>query len=215
MNKKRYNASELDKLEKRFRAEFINCLSGFKSANLIGTRSQQGIDNLSIVSSVVHIGAHPPLLGMIMRPHTVQRDTLENIKQTGVYTINHVTSKWIAQAHHTSARFSPDISEFDSVGLTPINSTAVNAPYVEQSVIQLSLEVQDIQYIAINQTELVIGQIVEVILPEDSIDETGYIDIEACDSICISGLVSYHATERIGRYAYAKPDTVPVNTLKK
>ena len=213
MNNLTFSASDIDNLEQRYRAEFINCLSGFKSANLVGTRDKQGKDNLCIVSSVVHIGANPPLLGMIMRPHTVQRDTLDNIKNTGVYTLSSVTSQMTAQAHQTSARYDPKVSEFEKVGLTPEDSKSINAPYVLESPIKLSMEVQDIQYLAINQTELVIGQIVEVVLPESSIDKTGYIDIEACDSISISGLVSYHKTTRVARYGYAKPDEKPLNLI--
>jgi len=200
------SASDIENLEQRYRAEFVNSLSGFKSANLVGTRDKDGTDNLCIVSSVVHIGAHPPLLGMIMRPHTVQRDTLDNIKNTGVYTLNHVNSQITQQAHQTSARYPKDVSEFEAVGLHVSESNCVNAPYVSESTIKMSLQVQDIQYLAINQTELVIGQIVEVILPDNSIDKTGYIDIEACDSMAISGLVSYHNTQRMARFGYAKPN---------
>jgi flavin reductase (DIM6/NTAB) family NADH-FMN oxidoreductase RutF len=209
------SASHIDNFPSRYRAEFINSLSGFKSAQLVGTRDKDGNNNLCIVSSVVHIGAHPPLLGMIMRPHTVQRDTLENIKKTGVYTLNSVTSKITQQAHQTSARYPKTVSEFAAVGLVAEDSEAVNAPYVAESSIKLSLEVQDIQYLAINQTELVIGQIVEVILPDTSIDKTGYVDIEACDNIAISGLVSYHTTQRVARYRFAKPDEIAETIVKK
>ena len=210
-NISKLSSIDIESLPQRYRAELANSLSGFKSANLVGTRDKQGCNNLCIVSSVVHIGAHPPLLGMVMRPHTVQRDTLENIKTTGVYTLNSVTSDITQQAHQTSARYPHLVSEFEQVGLTIEESGAVNAPYVAESGIKLSLEVQDIQYLAINQTELVIGQIVEAILPANSIDKTGYVDLEACDSIAISGLVSYHSTQRIARYGYAKPDQVLKN----
>ena len=210
MTRRQYSSSDIEQMPQRYRAEFVNCLSGFKSANLIGSRSADGVDNLAIVNSVVHIGAHPPLLGMVMRPHTVQRDTLENIKTTGVYTINNITPAMTAPAHWSSARFDASISEFEAVGLSPMDSGVINAPYVADSTIQLSMEVQDIQFLAINQTELVIGQIVEVVLPEEYVDKTGYIDIERCGSIAISGLVGYHKTLQIARYAYAKPDQ-PVN----
>ncbi|MBT0586241.1 flavin reductase [Alteromonas sp. SM 2104] len=210
-----FSASDIDQLPQRYRAEFINSLSGFKSGNLVGTQDHQGHQNLCIVSSVVHIGAHPPLLGMIMRPHTVQRDTLENIKSTGVFTLNNILPNMTQAAHQTSARYAPGISEFVEVGLTPQPSTAVSAPYVAESTIKLSLQVQDIQLLSINQTELVIGQIVEVILPDQSIDKSGYVDIEGCGSIAVSGLVSYHATQRLARYPYAKVDAPVKNVLQR
>jgi flavin reductase (DIM6/NTAB) family NADH-FMN oxidoreductase RutF len=215
-----FNASDIDNMAQRVRANFINSLSGFKSGNLIGTRSaggkdgSKGIDNLAVVSSVFHIGAHPPLLGMIMRPHTVRRDTLQNIKDTGEYTINHICSAIVEKAHWTSANYDPQVSEFAEIGLTPQTTDQVKAPYVLESRIKLGMQVQDIQVLAINQTELVIGQVVEVIIEPQWVSEDGYVDIEAADSVAISCLDSYHSTHRIARFGYAKankePFTIPV-----
>jgi flavin reductase (DIM6/NTAB) family NADH-FMN oxidoreductase RutF len=202
---KSINASDIASMEQRKRANFINSLSGFKAGNLIGTTSANGIDNLAVVSSVFHIGANPPLLGMIMRPHTVVRDTLQNIKETGEYTINHICQEIIGPAHLSSARFDAEVSEFEELGLTPVNSEHVKAPFVHESHLRLGMQVRDIQVLAINQTELVIGQIVEVQTDEKWLSEDGYVDIEGAGSVAISGLDSYHTTSREGRYAYAKP----------
>jgi flavin reductase (DIM6/NTAB) family NADH-FMN oxidoreductase RutF len=209
---KHYNASDIDQMSQRFRANFINSLSGFKSGNLIGTRSpissgsKTGIDNLAVVSSVFHVGAHPPLLGMIMRPHSVPRDTLQNIKDTGEYTINHICSPIVALAHQTSARYDSELSEFEQIGLTPQRTEQVKAPYVLEAHIKLGMQVQDIQLLAINQTELVIGQVVEVIVEPQWVSADGYVDIEGAESVAVSGLDSYHSTNRLARFAYAKVD---------
>ncbi|WP_100642578.1 flavin reductase family protein [Alteromonas facilis] len=206
MSKCIVTSKDIQQMPQRYRAEFINSLSGFKSANLVGTTSISGIDNLALVSSVVHIGANPPLLGMIMRPHTVPRDTLQNIKDTGVYTLNSVSESMIERAHQTSARYASDESEFDAVGFNASRSQVVDAPYVKESPLKLSLRVVEILPIQANATEMVVGEIVEVVLAEDCIDKTGYLDIEHLGSMSISGLVSYHKTQRVGAYAYAKPD---------
>ncbi len=201
---KYYNASDIENMAQRVRANFINSLSGFKSGNLIGTRSPDGIDNLAVVSSVFHIGAHPPLLGMIMRPHTVARDTLQNIKETGEYTINHICHSIVDKAHQCSARYDSQLSEFEEVGLSPQRTDQVKAPYVLEASIKLGMQVQDIQLLAINKTELVIGQIVEVIIESKWMSEDGFVDIEGAGSVAVSALDSYHFTERIARLGYAK-----------
>ena len=72
---KHYKQSDLAQMKDRERARFVNCLSGFKSANVIGTRDRHQQDNLAIVSSVVHLGSNPPFLGFIMRPQSVTRHT--------------------------------------------------------------------------------------------------------------------------------------------
>ena len=46
--------ADLANMDNRHRVNFINSLSGYKSANLIGTSSRKNEDNLAIVSSVVH-----------------------------------------------------------------------------------------------------------------------------------------------------------------
>ncbi|MBV7296440.1 flavin reductase family protein [Enterovibrio paralichthyis] len=200
-----FNRQALDQLEDRFRARLINSLSGFKSANLIGTISDNGITNLSIVSSVFHIGANPPLVGMIIRPHSVTRDTLENIINTRQYTINQVSDRFWQQAHQCSARYDADISEFDAVGLTPEYVEGVLPPFVAESQLKYALDVREIQTLEINGTVLVIGEIGEIFVGEDAVAEDGYVDIEKIGTVAVSGLDSYHTTQRLGRLSYAKP----------
>ena len=101
----KYTKQDIKEMDQRYRAHFINSLSGFKSANLVGTRGLNGLDNLCIVSSVVHLGADPALLAFINRPHTVERHTLENIIETGCYTLNQVNQSIYPKAHHTAARY--------------------------------------------------------------------------------------------------------------
>ena len=141
---------------------------------------------------------------MIMRPHTVTRDTLSNIKQQGFYTLNHVSADWVDKAHQTSARYAPEDSEFDAVGLTPVFSETFSAPYVKESEIKMGLKVAQ-HFTLLNETEMVIGEIQELFLPEAIIDTEGYADIEQAKTACISGLDSYHGTSRIAQFAYAKP----------
>ncbi len=215
MTIKVFNEQALEDLPQGVRANFINSLSGFKSANLIGTRSTQGVNNLAMISSVFHVGAHPPLLGMIMRPHSVVRDTLQNIKNSGVYTINHVHTSIVEQAHQCSARYAPEQSEFEAVGLSAKMASSVNAPFVLESHIKLALQVAQITVIELNQTEMVIGKIVEVEISDNILQSDGYLDIEKADSLAVSCLDSYHKAQRIDRYSYAKPNQALVSIWRK
>ena len=209
------NEQTIANMEQRYRTNFINSLSGFKSANLVGTQSIQGGNNLSLVSSVFHVGANPALMAMLMRPHTVIRDTLQNIKDTGVYTINQVHQSVADKAHQCSASYPSNLSEFEAVGLTPKMAVAVKAPFVAESPIRIALALEQITLIELNQTELVIGRIVEVELDSDFLLEDGFIDLEKAQSVAVSGLDSYHTTHRIDRFAYAKPDQALTSIWQK
>lgn len=192
-------------LEDRKRAALVNSLSGFKSLNLIGTVNQEGQTNLAIFNSVVHIGANPPLLGFISRPDSVEKHTLENIRKTGCYTINHITQDIFEQAHQTSARYQREQSEFYATGLTADYKNNFSAPFVHESNIQMGMKLKEIIRVKTNNTLLVIGEIQDLYFPAEIWDESGILDIEKAGSIAGSSLDGYHTTQLIKRMKYAKP----------
>ena len=202
--------SDIKTMEQRYRATFINSLGGFKSLVLVGTSNKDGATNLAAFSSLFHIGANPPLCGLIVRPDDgAERHTLSNIEKTGCYTVNHVMVDFYKKAHQTSARYPKDVSEFDATGLTPYYIDDFNAPFVGESAVKFVLELREKHPLSINGTILLIGEIKHVILPEDAIQTDGFVDIEKAGTVTCSGLDSYHTTHRLARLTYAKPDSFP------
>ena len=203
---KHITLDEIMNMEKQERVHFANSIGGFKSLGLIGTLNSKNQTNLAIVDSILHIGSNPPLFGMVFRPGVVERHTLENILDTGFYTINHITEKIHKQAHQTSARYDRDCSEFVETGLTPEFKNKFFAPFVKESNVQLAMEFKEKITLSINNTVLIIGEVKEVYFPENCLQKDGFLDIEKAESITCSGLDSYHKTTQISRLSYAKPD---------
>lgn len=202
-----FTAQEVDGMEQRFRTQLINSLTGFKSLSLVGTISGKKESNLAVFSQIIHIGAHPPLIGILSRPDSVPRHTLQNIREEGAFTLNHVTSDFYEKAHLTSARWST--SEFDAVHLTEQYLDEFSAPYVKESVIKIGCEMREIINLSINGTHLIIGQIKQIYLPENSLDKEGFVDLEEAGTLTVSGLDSYHLTKKIARLPYAKAQNKP------
>ena len=100
-----YTRSDINQMDKIFRLNLINSCTGFKSANLLGTKSTDGLPNVAVFSSITHLGSNPPLIGFVLRPTTVPRDTYKNIKETGVFTVNHIHEGIIGDAPHTSSKY--------------------------------------------------------------------------------------------------------------
>jgi flavin reductase (DIM6/NTAB) family NADH-FMN oxidoreductase RutF len=173
---------------------------------LVGTSDTQGNTNLSVFSSFFHIGANPPLLGMIFRPSPPERDSLRNILDTGFYTLNHINESIYRQAHQTSARYDKEISEFEATALGKEYKNDFFAPFVEQSNIQLGIEFKEKIDLAINKTTMIIGEIVQIYIPENCLSPDGFVDLEKANTITCSGLDSYHKTVQLDRLSYAKPD---------
>ena len=95
------DSKQISEFSKVYRLNLINSITGYKPANLIGSKSTKGKTNLAIFSSVVHLGSKPPLIGIITRPNTVPRDTYRNIIESSYYTINHISKNMVERAHFT------------------------------------------------------------------------------------------------------------------
>lgn len=211
---KHFTVEHIMALEKQVRVHLVNSLGGFKSIALVGTADKFGKENLAIFSSVFHIGANPPLIGLIFRPSPPERDTMRNIIETGYYTINHINEKIYKKAHQTSARYDADVSEFEATGLKNEYKNNFFAPFVSESNVQLAIEFREKIDISINNTSLLIGEIVELYVPEDCVQDDGFIDLEKANTITCSGLDSYHKTIQLDRLSYAKPDKELTSVLK-
>ncbi len=200
----KFNSTEIVEMDRVKRLKIINSVSGIKPANLIATKSTSGQENVAVFSSVVHLGSNPALLGFIMRPSdTVPRHTYSNIKETQLYTINHIHKSFVKNAHFTSAKFDISESEFEQCNLTPEYSSAFAAPFVKESQFKMGMRfVQEID-ITINNTKMIIGQIEELIIPDACwVDDD--IDLEIVNNVGISGLNTYYSLEKIARYPYAR-----------
>jgi len=206
---KHISHNDLMQMEQRQRAAFVNALGGFKSVNMVGTVDMSGLTNLAIFNSIVHLGANPPLMGCIVRPDSVERHTYENILETGYYSFNHVNANCYEKAHQTSARYPKHMSEFEACGLTPYYQDGSLAPYVKESGLQIGLRFREKIDITLNGTILLIGEIMHVYVPEACIQADGFVDLEMAGTLAGSGLDSYHATHKLARLKYAKPNLPP------
>jgi len=207
---KHFTSETLGALGKQERVNLINSISGYKPANLIGTISAAKQTNLAIFSSVVHLGTNPPLFGFITRPTAdVIRHTYENLKEIGVYTINHVHESFIEKAHYTSAKFDRETSEFAACHLTEEYLENFAAPFVRESAVKLGLRLVEEIPIKLNGTILIIGELEHLILPEDVLQIDGSTDLNRAGDVCISGLDGYHKVEKAVRFPFARPNNVP------
>ena len=192
------------------RLNLINSVSGTKSANLIGTKSDSGQENLAIFSSVIHLGSNPALLGFVLRPDKdVRRHTYDNIITSKSYTINSIHASFIDKAHYTSAKFSVDESEFEKCKLEAQYLNEFNAPFVKASKLKMALKLQEVVDIKINSCKLIIGSIEHLHVDQEAIEENGQVNLQKLDTVAIGGLNSYYALSQIGHFPYARTSELP------
>lgn len=183
----------------------VNSVTGYKSANLIGTKSKTGVTNVAVFSSVTHFGSSPAILGFVLRPTTVIRNTYENIKETGVFTINPIFKSNIKDAHHTSAKYPKNVSEFDKTSLEEEYKDNWEAPFVKKAPIQLAMEYLEEYEIKANGTILVLAEIKKIYVREDLLEDDYLINLTKGEIAAINGLDTYAVPTNNLRLSYQKP----------
>jgi flavin reductase (DIM6/NTAB) family NADH-FMN oxidoreductase RutF len=207
-----YTRDQINDLEKIKKINLINSCSGYKSANLIGTISKEGITNVAVFSSVTHLGSNPPTLGFILRPTTVPRDTYKNILESGVFTINHIFENIIEDAHHTSAKYEEVISEFDITGLEDEYYNDCIAPFVKGSPVQMEMKFIEEYHIKSNNVIHIIAEIKNLYVKDDILKEDGFLDLAKGKVAAINGLDAYVIADNNTRFNYQRPKKL--NTMK-
>lgn len=205
---KYFSETDIQRLDHIYKINLINSCSGYKSANLIGSVSEDGVENVAVFSSITHIGSSPAIFGFFLRPTTVIRNTYDNIKTTGVYTINHIYDDIKEDAHHTSAKYDSSISEFDVTNLQPEYKNEFKAPFVKGVPVQLAMEFLEEYPIKANNTILVIGKVVGLYVNNTIIEDDGFINLSKAGVAAINGLDGYAVPENRTRFGYQRPKIV-------
>lgn len=212
---KHISKDDISQMEKIERLNLINSCTGYKSANLLATKSLNGKSNVAIFSSVTHLGSNPPMIGFITRPTTVPRDTYKNIRETGYFTVNHITVDMIEDAHHTSANYDLGISEFDKTNLEEEYKLDIEIPFVKGSPVQLYCKYVNEYYIKENDTIHVIASIENIFFNEDLEHKDGWLQIDRGNVVALNGLDGYCLPKLVDRFHYARKEHPTTSFLKK
>ena len=197
----KFTSNDIKKLDKVYRLNLINSITGIKPANLIATRSKDGVDNVAIFSSVVHLGSNPAMIGFVMRPQSDKKsDTYQNIIDTNVYTINHITTEIYKKAHLSSIKTSQ--SEFDLLKIDKENHN-FSAPFVKGSPVQMGMRL--LKGIDLpNKCIFIIGEPELILVNDKIISNEGKLNLESANTVGLSGLDGYYSLEFLESLPYVR-----------
>ena len=203
-----FNLEDIKAFSKIYRLNMINSVTGYKSANMIGTKSNSGRENVAIFSSITHLGSDPALLHFTLRPNTVPRDTYKNIKENKVFTVNHVSMPQIEEAHHTSAKYDENISEFDQTLLEPEYKLNWHAPFVKGAPVALGCRYLNEYEITENGCIIIIAAIEHIFVEDELLQKDGWVKLESGEVVAINGLDGYVLPQLQKRLEYARPKLI-------
>lgn len=141
----------------------------------IGSADRDGIANLAPYSFFQAVATNPPVVlfsagvsgGRI-------KDSLANVRSSGVFTANLVDVELASAMNETAAEVAPDVDEFGIAGLTAKRFGTVDAPGVAQAKAVLECRVIDEKVIgdADQSNVIVFGEVVCFHIADEVLDGT-------------------------------------------
>ena len=164
----------------------------------VGTRSSttddaDAVDNIAPHSYFNIVSSDPPVVHFTSGG---VKDTLTNVRATGVFTVSMVSRDLIEAMNTTAADTPPEISEFDLIDVTRAEATTVAAPYVLEAPAVLECEVRSI--LSIGNGNMVFGNVTHIHVA-DHVWQDGRVDAAAMNPVGRLGGANYTTSEQVLR----------------
>lgn len=173
----------------------------------MGTRSKEGVANLSPYSFFNALNHQPALLGFASIGY---KDTIRNIEQTGEFTWNLASRDLAAQMNQSSIAAPPDVDEFELVGLTKAASVVIAAPRVAEAPVSLECRLSEVIRLKDScgqptDTWFVYGEVVHAHIRKDLLVDGIYDTVKGRPVLRGGGLSDYFEIVEAGRFPMKKP----------
>ena len=164
----------------------------------ISTLSASGIANLAPYSFFNGVSGDPPMV--MFSSGGRYKDSLPNVEATGEFVCNMSTWELREQMNLSSADASPDVDEFEFVGLEREPSVLVKPPRVKASPIHL--ECRHFQTVHLphgpnsDHNAIVIGEVIGIHI-SDSVLTNGMVDMSKFRPIARLGYMDYTIADEV------------------
>lgn len=177
---------------------------------LVSTADAQGRANAAPMSFFNVFSHEPPLLviGIQSRPDGATKDTVANISETGVFTVNMVDMALAPGMLICGLPFAPDTDEIATAGLTAVAGARIAAPWIAEAPAAMECEVD--QVLDYGRRVLVVGRVVYMHVRRDCLDAAGrYVDPDQYQPIARLHADNYVTSDR--QFVLKAPD---IGTIK-
>ena len=139
----------------------------------VGSYDKEGKPNVMTIAWGGICCSKPPCVTISLRKATY---TYGNIMERKAYTLSVPTESHVREADYFGTASGRDVDKFKETGLTPIKSELVDAPYVAE--FPMVLECMVIHHYEIGLHTQFIGEILDVKIEEDVLDDQGDPDMK-------------------------------------
>ena len=155
--------------------------------------------NIITVAWVGTICTNPPMCYISVRPerhsHAILMENME-------FVINLTTKDLAYATDWCGVRSGRDYNKFSEMGLTPMQSTYVRAPYIKESPLNIECRVKEV--VSLGSHDMFISEVLNVRIDDKYLNsETGKFELERTGLLVYAHGTYYTLGERIGKFGWS------------
>lgn len=167
-------------------------------AVLVSVSDGKGNDNLVTVAWTGTVCTNPPMVYISLRP---SRYSWQMVKETGEFVINLTTERLARATDWCGVKSGRDVDKWKETGLTRGIASAVSAPVVEESPVNIECRVT--QALELGSHHMFLAQVEAVQVEESYLDAKGKFHLNRCEPLVYSHGDYYGLGKWQGNFGYS------------
>jgi flavin reductase (DIM6/NTAB) family NADH-FMN oxidoreductase RutF len=145
--------------------------------------------------------SEPPAVGLGIRPSRYSHNLIKNSKE---FVVNIPPARLVKETDYCGVTSGKDVDKFTETRLTPEPADKVKAPLIRECPVNMECKLKST--VPLGAHHLFIGEIVQVHIDQDVLDEKGHIDFKKADPFTYNQGEYWTLNKKIGTYGYSKQE---------
>jgi len=167
---------------------------------LVTCVDSEGKPNIITLAWVGTVCSEPPIIALGIRP---TRYSHKLIKETKQFVVNIPPAKLLHETDYCGVTSGRNVDKFSEAKLTAEKADKVKPPLIRECPVNLECLLKDV--IPLGAHDMFLGEIVQVHIDEDILDENGNIDFSKADPFVFNVGEYWSINKKIGAYGFTKP----------
>ena len=168
---------------------------------LVTCVDSKGEPNIITLAWAGTVCSEPPAVGLGIRPSRYSHTIIKNSKE---FVVNIPPARLVKETDYCGVTSGKDVDKFAETKLTPEQADEVEAPLIRECPVNMECKLKDV--IPLGAHDLFIGEVVQVHIDPDILDEKGHIDFKKADPFVYNVGEYWTLNKKIGTYGYSKQE---------
>jgi flavin reductase (DIM6/NTAB) family NADH-FMN oxidoreductase RutF len=139
------------------------------------------------------------MVGLGIRPSRYSHGLISGRKE---FVVNIPPAKFIVETDYCGINSGKDVDKFAETKLTAEKADTVDVPMIQECPVNMECKLKDV--VSLGAHDLFIGEIVQVHIDQDVLNEKGHIDFAKADPFTYNQGEYWSLNKKIGTYGFSK-----------